>query len=68
MSSNPVIGSPSASRREAAAEAEAEEEMMMMMMIEKSHGRKTAGVTHTNTITNTYKDVGTPAVSRSYRR
>ena len=67
MSSNPVIGSPSASRREAAAEAEAEEEMMMMM-IEKSHGRKIAGVTHTNTITNTYKDVGTPAVSRSYRR
>ena len=33
--------------------------------IEKSRGRQIAGVTHTNTITTTYKDGGTPTVSRS---
>ena len=33
--------------------------------IEKSHGRQIAGVTHTNTITTTYKDGGAPTVSRS---
>ena len=32
--------------------------------IEKSQGRQIAGVTHTNTITTTYKDGGTPTVSR----
>ena len=33
--------------------------------IEKSRGRQIAGVTHTNTITTTYKDGGTPTVSRT---
>lgn len=36
--------------------------------IEKSRGRQIAGVTHTNTITTTYKDGGTPTVSRSSSR
>ena len=31
-------------------------------------GRQIAGVTHTNTITTTYKDGGTPTVSRSSSR
>ena len=33
--------------------------------IEKSRGKQIAGVTHTNTITTTYKDGGTPTVSRT---
>ena len=33
--------------------------------IEKSRGRQIAGVTHTNTVTTTYKDGGTPTVSRT---
>ena len=33
--------------------------------IEKSRGRQIAGVTHTNTIMTTYKDGGTPTVSRT---
>ena len=33
--------------------------------IEKSRGRQIAGVTHTNTISTTYKDGGTPTVSRT---
>ena len=33
--------------------------------IEKSRGRQIAGVTHTNTITTTYKDGGTPTVSKT---
>ena len=36
--------------------------------IEESRGRQIAGVTHTNTITTTYKDGGTPTVSRSSSR
>ena len=36
--------------------------------IENSRGRQIAGVTHTNTITTTYKDGGTPTVSRSSSR
>ena len=36
--------------------------------IEKSRGRQIAGVTHTNTITTTYKDGGTPTVSRTSSR
>ena len=36
--------------------------------IEKSRGRQIAGVTHTNIITTTYKDGGTPTVSRTSSR
>ena len=36
--------------------------------IEKGRGRQIARVTHTNTITTTYKDGGTPTVSRTFSR
>lgn len=36
--------------------------------IQRSRGRQIAGVTHTNTITTTYKDGGTPTVSRTSSR
>ena len=36
--------------------------------VERSRGRQIAGVTHTNTITTTYKDGGTPTMSRTSSR
>ena len=55
-------------RRERQQELLRELQRMQQDNVERSRGRQIAGVTHTNTITTTYKDGGTPTVSRTSSR
>ena len=55
-------------RRQRQQELLRELQRMQQDNVERSRGRQIAGVTHTNTITTTYKDGGTPTVSRTSSR
>ena len=68
MSSNPVIGSPSASRRAGGGRRAAGGGGGDDRKESREEKKLFARVTHTNTITNTYKDDDTPAVSSSSSR